>query len=54
MRLHKADNKKVDPVECLLTYLNKTARLTDSDGPASSRLNNLSVKWTRPCNAQWR
>ncbi|KAK3776683.1 hypothetical protein RRG08_049691 [Elysia crispata] len=33
VRLHKADNKKVDPVECLLTYLNKTARLTDSDGP---------------------
>ncbi|KAK3777035.1 hypothetical protein RRG08_008888 [Elysia crispata] len=31
--LHKTDNKKVDPVECLLTYLNKTARLTDSDGP---------------------
>lgn len=32
-RLHRADNKKVDPVECLLTYLEKTSRFTTNEGP---------------------
>ncbi|GFN94472.1 hypothetical protein PoB_002097800 [Plakobranchus ocellatus] len=27
VRLHKAENKKVDPVECLLTYLEKNCPL---------------------------
>ena len=33
VRLHRADNKKVDPVECLLAYLDKTSRFTTSEGP---------------------
>ena len=33
IRLRKSTDTKVDPVSCLLTYMNRTKELTTADGP---------------------